>query len=84
MEMETAHFLKDRTDRIRQIRERHERELEQFDEESARLGFRFDILKYFTIFLNYYLFYNGFILVPLQLLKHQVWKKIVCLAVCLV
>lgn len=43
MEMETAHFIKDRADRLRQIHEKHEKDLEAFDEESANLGFRFDI-----------------------------------------
>jgi len=40
METETAQFLQERGERIRLLRERQERELEQFDEESARLGFR--------------------------------------------
>lgn len=40
MEMETQQFLQERADRIRIIHEKQDRELEQFDEESARLGFR--------------------------------------------
>lgn len=40
MEMETKQFLQERGERIRLLREKQEKELEQFDEESARLGFR--------------------------------------------
>jgi thousand and one amino acid protein kinase len=40
MEVETQQFLQERAERIRLIHDRQERELEQFDEESARLGFR--------------------------------------------
>lgn len=40
MEVETQQFLQERAERIRLIHEKEERELEQFDEESARLGFR--------------------------------------------
>nr|CAD7397856.1 unnamed protein product [Timema poppensis] len=40
MEIETQQFLRDRSERIRLLHERHDHELEQFDEESARLGFR--------------------------------------------
>jgi len=40
MEMETKQFLQERGERVRLLREKQERELEQFDEESARLGFR--------------------------------------------
>lgn len=39
MEMETAQFLQERGERIRLLREKEERELLQFDEESVRLGF---------------------------------------------
>lgn len=39
MELETTQFLKERSDRIRHLHERQDRELEDFDEESARLGF---------------------------------------------
>lgn len=38
--METAQFLQERGERIRLLREKQERELYQFDEESACLGFR--------------------------------------------
>lgn len=41
MEIETQQFLQERAERIRLIHERQERDLEQFDEESARLGFRY-------------------------------------------
>jgi hypothetical protein len=40
MELETQQFLQERSERIRLLHERQDRELEQFDEESARLGFR--------------------------------------------
>jgi thousand and one amino acid protein kinase len=40
MEMETSQFLQERGERIRLLREKQERELEQFDEESAHFGFR--------------------------------------------
>lgn len=39
MELETTQFLKERSDRIRHLHEKQNRELEAFDEESARLGF---------------------------------------------
>lgn len=41
MEIETQQFLQERTERIRLMHERQERELEQFDEESIRIGFRY-------------------------------------------
>lgn len=40
MEDETAQFLQERNERIRLLCEKQERELEHFDEESIRLGFR--------------------------------------------
>ncbi|PSN30012.1 Serine/threonine-protein kinase TAO1 [Blattella germanica] len=40
MELETQQFLQERSERIRLLHERQDRELEQFDEESARHGFR--------------------------------------------
>lgn len=40
MSSETQRFLEERSERIRLLHERQERELEEFDEESARLGFR--------------------------------------------
>ncbi len=47
MEVESQQFLQERAERIRLIHDRQERELEQFDEESARLGFRYgDILAF--------------------------------------
>ncbi|XP_075213390.1 serine/threonine-protein kinase Tao [Lycorma delicatula] len=39
MQTETQQFLQERSERIRLLHERQDRELEQFDEESARLGF---------------------------------------------
>ncbi|KAG8236933.1 hypothetical protein J437_LFUL014978 [Ladona fulva] len=40
MEEETQQFLQERAERIRLLHERQDRELEHFDEESARQGFR--------------------------------------------
>lgn len=40
MSSETQRFLEERSERIRLLHEKQERELEEFDEESARLGFR--------------------------------------------
>lgn len=40
MEAELQQFENERGERMRQQHERHERELDAFDEESARLGFR--------------------------------------------
>lgn len=40
MDMELQQFLKERAERIRVLHERQDRELEQFDDDSARLGFR--------------------------------------------
>lgn len=37
---ETQKMLHERSERIRLLHERQERELQQFDEESARIGFR--------------------------------------------
>lgn len=50
MEMETAQFLQERGERIRLLREKEDSELEQFDEESTRLGFR--LVTYFLFVLN--------------------------------
>lgn len=46
MEEETQQFLQERNERIRLLHERQQRELEQFDEESTRLGFRYDATKF--------------------------------------
>lgn len=40
MESECAQFEAERAERTRMLLERHERELEQFDNESTSLGFR--------------------------------------------
>ena len=40
MEEETQQFLQERSERIRLLHERQAREIEQFDDESNRLGFR--------------------------------------------
>ena len=40
MEEETQQFLQERSERIRLLHERQGREVEQFDDESTRLGFR--------------------------------------------
>ena len=41
MEEESSQFLQERGERIRLLHDRQAREVDQFDEESARLGFRF-------------------------------------------
>ena len=41
MEEESNQFLQERAERIRLLHERQTREVEQFDEESTRLGFRY-------------------------------------------
>lgn len=51
MEKEKAQFLKERNERIRLLSEKQESEVEQFDEESARLGFR--LVKYFVFVICY-------------------------------
>lgn len=40
MEAELQQFNNERAERIRCMHEKHEKELEAFDEESARMGFR--------------------------------------------
>ena len=40
MEEESSQFLQERGERIRLLHDRQAREVDQFDEESARLGFR--------------------------------------------
>lgn len=40
MNSETQQFQQERSERVRLLHERQERELEHFDEESARQGFR--------------------------------------------
>ena len=40
LEDETQKILHERSERIRLLHEKHERELQQFDEESARSGLR--------------------------------------------
>jgi len=54
MEMETKQFLQERGERVRLLREKQERELEQFDEESARLGFRLVSIFYLCCLIYYY------------------------------
>lgn len=40
METELQQFNQERAERIRQLKEKHDKQLEAFDEESARMGFR--------------------------------------------
>lgn len=40
METELQQFNQERAERIRQLREKHERQLEHFDIDSASMGFR--------------------------------------------
>jgi thousand and one amino acid protein kinase len=49
MDEETAQFLQERSERIRLLHERQGREIEQFDDESTRLGFRYLL---FTLLLS--------------------------------
>lgn len=49
MQLETQEFLRERSERIRLLHERQERELQQFDEESARIGFRYVTGKKYNI-----------------------------------
>ena len=44
MDEETQQFLQERSERIRLLHERQGREIEQFDDESTRLGFRYFFL----------------------------------------
>lgn len=45
MEEETREFLRERSDRIRVLHENQAKELERFDDESVRLGFRYVPIK---------------------------------------
>lgn len=42
METELQQFSQERSERVRLLREKHERQLESFDIESASMGFRWD------------------------------------------
>lgn len=44
METELQQFSQERSERVRLLREKHERQLETFDIESASMGFRYTIL----------------------------------------
>lgn len=41
MDAELQQFNNERAERIRQLHEKHEKELEAFDDESTRMGFRY-------------------------------------------
>jgi hypothetical protein len=56
MEEETREFLRERSDRIRLLHENQAKELERFDDESVRLGFRFLYFSYFPFYLVYLFF----------------------------
>ena len=60
MEEETQQFLQERSERIRLLHERQGREIEQFDDESTRLGFRFVFspfnCSFITVFPNLFWF----------------------------
>lgn len=51
MECECGQFVAERAERTRMLHERHERDLDHFDNESARLGFR-SILSLYTIYVR--------------------------------
>lgn len=40
MDAELQQFNQDHSERIRELNEKHDRELDHFNEESARMGFR--------------------------------------------
>lgn len=44
MEAELQQFSQDRSERIKMLHEKHEKESENFDDESARLGLRYDFM----------------------------------------
>jgi len=46
MHEEGLQFKHERHERLRMLQERHDRDLDSFDEESARLGFRYDISQF--------------------------------------
>jgi len=52
MEEETQQFLQERSERIRLLHERQGREIEQFDDESTRLGFRFVVSPFYCSFIK--------------------------------
>lgn len=52
MEEETREFLRERSDRIRLLHENQAKELERFDDESVRLGFRFVKTKLSSLLLD--------------------------------
>lgn len=41
MDAEIQQFNNERAERIRQLNDKHEKELEAFDDESTRMGFRY-------------------------------------------
>ena len=50
MEEETREFLRERSDRIRLLHENQAKELERFDDESIRLGFRYNTHGFYHIY----------------------------------
>lgn len=63
MELETQEFLRERSERIRLLHERQERELQQFDEESARIGFRYVTGRKYDIQYNLFIFFTRSIVI---------------------
>ena len=49
MDAELQQFNQERAERIRELHDKHEKELDHFNEESARMGFRF----VFSILVDY-------------------------------
>jgi len=53
MEEETREFLRERSDRIRLLHENQAKELERFDDESVRLGFRYNTPCFYHIYHSF-------------------------------
>lgn len=68
MREELQQFASERAERIRLLQERQLRELEQFDEESTRRGFRY----YYTFFYPSLHFYIS-VFIPLIILETEIF-----------
>lgn len=61
METELQQFNAERAERIRLLREKHEKQLEAFDQESTRMGFRYTLMSlkfysYSKLFIYFFFF----------------------------
>lgn len=52
MDAELQQFNNERAERIRQLNDKHEKELEAFDDESTRMGFRYVFLSFQKVEAN--------------------------------